>query len=268
MREGIINCSVLFVSCDKYTDVVRKNIELFDLHWPNCPLHKYCLAESTCFEGDVISLNCNSDKWTKRLLYAFDNIPTDYVLIILDDLWSEETINGDCILEYLNEMIKDKNIANIGFSHMPGCVAKKRVNNCLIRNRKPWSLVNFQVGLWNIECLKTLLKEKENPWDAEVLGSVRTRLYPKYEFYCLEDDKYTPYKYGKGWLVVRGKWNTPEVNRLQDKLQTKIDLGNRECDDFSGGIKLSFFERVKIHLRVWLYKIKIRTIVIFGGAHK
>ncbi len=262
MSEQNKECSVLIVSCDKYTDVAFQNVKLLDKFWSDCPFEKFCITESVCVEGTT-PINYNSPLWSKRLLFALNSLKTPFVFLVLDDLWPEEFIDSDNIIQYLNEMKKNKKISNIAFSDMPGKTKKKTILHCSLRNKKPWSIINFQVGLWNVETLKLMLKESENPWDAEVLGSLRTRLFPEFEFYCLDDDANSPYVYGKGWLVVRGKWNAPEVLRLEKKLEIKIALGSREIGDFSNGINLSLLQRVDIHLRVFLYKIKIAFLKIY-----
>ena len=186
-------------------------------------LKNFCITESVCVEGTT-PINYNSPLWSKRLIFALNSLKTPFVFLVLDDLWPEEFIDSDNIIQYLNEMKKNKKISNIAFSDMPGKTKKKTILHCSLRNKK--TLVNNKFSGWSMECgtLKLMLKESENPWDAEVLGSLRTRLFPEFEFYCLDDDKF-PYVYGKGWLVVRGKWNAPEVLRLEKKLEIKIALG-------------------------------------------
>jgi len=249
--------SILLLTCDAYKDVAKKNLDLLNVFLEDKNAKIYVSSETTVFPGNVINLCFDEKTWSSRLIKSLNEIEDEIVLIILDDMWAEKKINGNLIGKYALKIKNNPQIANIAFSAMPGPTNKKTIIDCSIRNKKPWSLVNFQVGLWRKTDLVKFLDPKENPWDAEVLGSIRTRLDKKAEFYCLTDDKYSPYTYGKGWLIVRGKWNIKEVERLESIYSFKIDLGNRGCEDFSKGIPLSFFARVKIHLKVWFYKIKI-----------
>jgi hypothetical protein len=87
------------------------------------------------------------------------------------------------------------------------------------------------------------MREDEAPWQTELYGSIRARKLKDKEFLCLPTDENSPYKYGRGWLMVRGAWNGNEIIRL--------NLQNYTKDIFDGkDIIYSNFMPISLHKRI------------------
>ncbi len=248
--------AVLVLSCDKYAFIAKQCVSILHKQWPDCPANLYVLTETSNING-AKNINVNNSCWSNRLIECLKQITEQIILIILDDFWIEEPVNTSLVGKYVREIKKDQKIGNIGFSAMPGQNFKNTIIGCSSRTRKPWSLLNYQIGLWRKENLLLILKAGENPWQSEIFGSVRTRMFPWMEFYCLKNDSDSPFAYDKGWLVVRGKWNMREAKRIEQKIGIKIDYGNMPQEDNINHIKMKFSTRLKIHLDVVLRKFII-----------
>lgn len=250
--------AVLVLSCDKYALVAKQCVSILHKKWQDCPTDIYVVTETSCVDG-ANNINVRNSCWSNRLIECLKQIKQRFLLIILDDFWIEEPVNTSLVEEYIRQIRSNPKIANIGFSAMPGQNFKKIIVDCSLRSRKPWSLLNYQIGLWRKENLLLILKAGENPWQSEIFGSIRARLFPWMEFYCLKNDSTSPFVYNKGWLIVRGKWNMKEAKRIEQKIGIKIDYGDMPQEDSIEHIKMKFSMRLKIHIDVLLQKF----IVLF-----
>ena len=169
-----------------------------------------------CLQHLCKVLTSNEGSWGARVKSYLDRIDTDIVMILLDDFLLEEPVDEQRLNQYIHQMQSDTSIANIALADIYDDKNKNFGADFLtIRPKKGWYLLNLQAGLWRRDVLYELLKDEENPWQTEIYGSIRARAYSDYKFLCLKDDQYMPYKYNRGWLIVRGKWNRDEIERLQ-----------------------------------------------------
>lgn len=77
---------------------------------------------------------------------------------------------------------------------------------------------SLQIGLYQTDFLKEMLKRDENPWEFEIYGSFRA-FFNKGIFICKTDDYHVfPYSHGK--LVGRGKYN----NELKKYFELKENI--------------------------------------------
>lgn len=251
-------CSVLVLSCDANLDVVELNLRVMEKQWPDCPWTIFVgleeLSVDYCGSLDVRSLKSHGSPWSHRVKYYLDAIASDYVVIVLDDFIFEETVNTYEIQKALVYMKNKHCIANIAFCHFIG---DKVVSNnegyyeCRVKNRP--SLLNWQFGLWRKDALQSLLTDNESPWESELFGSLRAQYCSSYDFYCLNDDANMPVMYNRGWLIVRGVWNTNEVKRIEAKCNVVIHLGDRPQENIREIIS-PFHDKVKLHVKMFLYR--------------
>lgn len=225
--------SILVLSCDKNLDVAKLFFEYFSENWKDCKYPVYLGVEKELPQIDNVNvLQSNEINWAARVRCYLKEIPTPYVLLFLEDFIVEEAVQSDRVAYYADVLEADKKIANITFENIPAKDNEKaQFEHLLLRNSKANYLVNMQVGLWNKEILLALMKDKENPWQTEIYGSIRARKYKDYKFYCMDSDENMPIKNGRGWLVVRGKWNLTEIERLG--IDVKKCSNKREFERYS-----------------------------------
>jgi hypothetical protein len=169
--------ALLVISCDAYSDLWPIFIRQFEKHWPDCPFDKYIStnflsAESASFTdipiGDDIT-------WSNGLRKALDVLKDHYefVLVTLEDLILVEKVEN----QTFNRIVK-------GFHKMDGNYIK------FIRKPRPVKMIDNEsfgiippkslyrptcvYALWRIETLVSLLRNKENAWEFERYGSIRS----------------------------------------------------------------------------------------------
>lgn len=237
-------CSILILGCDKYKNVLRISADFFSRNWADCPFPIYVGLEKEKIKfNNAVILNSEKKSWGARVIDYLNRIKTKFVMIILDDFVIEQKVETDIVLEYLNLMGEDHNIANIAFVDIFDKDNRPTsVPHLMKRKAKGDYLINMQIGIWDKDFLAGILDENFTPWEAELYGSIRARKYSnKRTFLCLDDDNNMPIKYNRGWLIVQGKWNANEIIRLNlyDYSSLFFDGKRIQYDDFEK-VKLSF----------------------------
>lgn len=217
------NCSILVMSCDKNQKLLSLFLKFFATNWQDCVFPIYVSTETLSFQNSqVISLNSSALHWGQRLLEALNSISSEFVVLILDDYLIEEKVDEDAVNNYLNLLKQNSEIGCITLVNIPDKKNEESsFRNLLKRNRRGAYLLNTQISIWRKNLLKQLIRPKDNPWQAELYGSIRARRFYQFHFYCLVSDNVMPIRYNRGWLVVRGVWNADEIERL--KLQPYLE---------------------------------------------
>lgn len=216
MGNEKINCPILVLSCDQNISVVNIFFKFFEENWYSCPHKIYLGMEKHKVNFNNVTTLYSCGKWGYRLLKYLEAINTDYIFLVLEDFILENKVNTECIQKYIEIMKENIDIVNIALAEI---YDKRNIGtsepHLMRRPKNADYLMNLQAGIWRVDFLKKIIREKENPWQTELYGSVRAREYKNKIFLCLDSDKNSPYKYGRGWLVVRGKWNGNEIKRLK-----------------------------------------------------
>lgn len=234
-----MNLSLLIISCDRNIDQLNLICDSLDQNWKNCQLKRFIGIENSKFEREgYVSLLSSKLSWSSRVKEYLEKINTDYVLIVLDDFYIEEKVNEDILLQLYEYIENDQLIANITLANIND-LRNERINSYLCKRQNDANyLVNMQIGLWRTKILNSLLRENENPWQVELYGSIRARKFSNCKFCCLNSDAFMPFKYGRGWLVVRGFWNLDEIERLKIENNKYILKSKKERKRFSKEVVL------------------------------
>lgn len=250
------NCAVLVLSCDKNISLLNILFDFLNKEWGDCPFQMYVGLEKldVRFDG-VKTLTSNSAGWGGRLLGYIEDIKTDYVMLILDDFLPEKIVETNIIMQYLNLMKQNKNIATISFADIydNNNTFDESVGLCR-RPKNANYLLNLQVGIWDVEVLKHLVKERESPWQTELFGSIRARQVRDKSFLCLRSDEESPYRYNRGWLMVRGIWNGNEIKRLGLEKYAEYIFDGKDMQ-YSNLMHIDFLTRVKRRLQIEYRKL-------------
>ena len=260
IKEGIAmqsdNCSVLILSCDKNISLLKILFDFLNRNWEDCPFNIYVGLEKGDIKSDkvktLLSASCG---WGGRLLDYLDDIKTDFIMLILDDFLPEKTVETSKVIHYLEIMNQNKNIATISFADIFDGKNKYDESFGLCRRTANANyLLNLQVGIWNVDTLKCLLKSDESPWQTELFGSIRARKMKDKLFLCLRSDEESPYRYNRGWLMVRGIWNGNEIKRLGLEKYAKEIFDGKDIQ-YSGLMHIDFIPRVKRRLQIEYRKL-------------
>ena len=260
------NCSMILLSCDKYLDVVKKHLDYLEKYWMDCPFEIYLGLERAELQYNgslkIHVLNSDCAHWSERVIEHLNAVPTDYVLVTLDDFFVEANVRKDILNLSLETIKKNTQIANISFKPYIGEKLSEKQIDCFdCRKKVRPSLVNWQIGIWDKKTLISLLSPEESPWESELYGSLRARYCCNKEFYCVNENS-KPIDYGEGWLIVRGKWNSLEVNRIEEKCGIPIEPRNRPVEEIKA-IQEPFIHRLKNRLKLTAYQMKL----MMKGTH-
>lgn len=213
----MMDCSVLIMSCDKNHKLLSLFLDFFSKNWADCPYPVYVSTEKRQINHSLaISLNSSTSFWGQRLLECLAAIPTELVILVLDDFLIEKSVNSGAVKDYVDILEQNTNVGCITLANIPDKKNKQsKFSNLLQRDSKGNYLLNTQISIWRKNLLNQIIYPKDTPWQAELYGSIRARKFDDFKFYCLTSDDVMPIKYNRGWLVVRGVWNADEIERLR-----------------------------------------------------
>ncbi len=176
------NCTILVLSCDKYSDLWGPFFGEFWKYWPDCP-YPVVLGSNTvdCKNRKVKTILSGPDRdWSSSLFAILENISTPYIFLWLDDIFPVEKIRTKDFFDALEFVA-----ANRGkHMHMQSTPKPDRVTPDgrygIYEKGAPYRAT--ALGFWEVAYLHDFLLAGENPWNFEIMGSYRTRYADG--FYC------------------------------------------------------------------------------------
>ena len=209
--------ALLVLSCDNYSDLWPIFIEQFEKNWSDCPFEKYISINSLSVDSHSFQdIKIGQDiSWSDGVIKALNKIKDqyNYALITLEDLILTEKVDNEKFQVIISEFI------NLDGNYLKFIRKPKPTNkfNKYFGEIKPGSLYRptCVYALWKIETLLELLNKKENAWEFERFGAVRSDKYNG--FYVVYEDFFKVSN-----VIVKGKW-VPEEKKKIEKLGLKID---------------------------------------------
>ena len=258
-------CGILVLSCDKNISVLNIFFQFLKENWPQCDMPIYVGLEKGEIQVEGCDvLHSDETQWAKRVKGYLESMECQFVLLILDDFIIEEKVDNKKVESFCKIMLDNPNIVNISMADIydPRNMATE-FDDLVERKKNGNYLLNMQIGIWNREILLSLLKDKENPWQTELYGSIRARKLRNKRFLCLDDDKHMPIKYNRGWLIVRGAWNGNEIKRLHLE---------KYAENIFDGKNINYFGYDNIPIPMWnrivrRMHISIRQILSWFGIY-
>ena len=208
-------CAVLISSCDKYEDAWFPFFYFLKKNWESCPYPLYLSTESKVYVDEKLSvkmLHCRQRNvsWSVRLKNALKSISTEYIIFLLEDFFLTDKVNQNEIERCIGYMEKNRRISVIDFecaekiptreSQYPGYVE---------RLPKAMYFLNCQASIWRRKDLIRFLNPYENPWQFELFGSERAKLFNR--MFLLQEQNAIPvFPYNVNWTtgygIHGGKW--------------------------------------------------------------
>jgi glycosyltransferase involved in cell wall biosynthesis len=216
--SAVPSCSVLVVSCDRYRDLWPPFFHLFWKYWPGCPFPVYLGANSATWHGSAVrTLHAGRDEsWSKSLKFFLSQIPSRYVLLLLEDFFLDGPISSDRLLRHLETLAAlDGTVLRLLPNPPPDLPIENHPAIGQIHRLAAFR-VSAQPGIWNRTALMAVLRDDESPWDFEHLGTVRSQADSR-GYFCTRAAS-LPCRH----VVERGKWFRPAARYYR-----KLDIG---CD--------------------------------------
>lgn len=248
------NLSILILSCDKYSDLWNPFFSEFFQKWPDCPYDIYLGSNQKKFKHEKVkTLFSGEDRdWSSSLRNIIKQIPSENILIILEDFFLTKKINSQNFNKYFNYLNKNKfNHCHLFSKPKPDKILKNRIG--VYEKGMPYR--STVLGIWNKKYLEKLLLDGENPWNFEIMGSYRTSFDDG--FYCLPDGIFDFIN-----CIEKGKWFKEAVEYCKEN-KIEIDLSKREV------LKSGNFLKSKIQILIvrfvtlfsWKKRLKLMNIL-------
>lgn len=231
--SDLTDCAVLYLSCDRYSDLWLPSTQLFNRHWPDCPWPRYFASDSkprnlfnfTCLGGSSPHLD-----WSTLLGDVLKQLPYKTVLLFLDDFFLTSRADTTRAKLLLDEMHR------LGGSHLRLVAHRNHLlqmkNSELVGELKvglPYR-TSLQAGFWRVDTLAGLLRGGESPWEFEVAGTWRSESIESPFLAAWEN----PVPYID--VLERGKW-LPRGLKLCRREGVSIDLRSRRTISYSARIR-------------------------------
>lgn len=252
--------AVLVVSCDNYSDLWDPFFNLFKRFWSDCPFKIYLLNNHKSLDvPGVTTISVGDDvSWSDNLLQGLQQIPEEYILLWIDDLFLLDKVKTD---ELLNVCSK---FAEIGGNQirLKSTIQPNKPFNELFGLASVGTIYRTStvMSLWRKEVLKDLLKPGENAWQFETLGTVRSDIYDG--FYATWNDCFTIIN-----GVIKGKWQRNAHKTIQS-LCPDSNLEHRNLmlakEEFI--LKLKVIQHKTFNLLPSSYRRKVKDL-IHGGKY-
>ena len=225
-EDNYNDCSVVISSCDTRNDIWHPFFTLFFRYWPDCPFPIYLISNYKKYNDPrVKTISVGEDRgWATNMKTALKQIPTPYVLAMLDDLFLEKNTNTNYIKSLVNHA-QNNSIGYIGL--VPFFDIDKDYTDAfnLGRISKSVDRISHRASLWDKKVLSSLLVDGENVIQMEIEGSKRSHSVTAPFLSVKEPVMY----YHVRSAIIRGKWMCDAV-KLCRKEGIKLDFDKRSID--------------------------------------
>lgn len=248
------DCTILVNSCDKYEDILDTFFELLHRFWPDIPFDIVLSTETLEYKNQNFKIknvhpNNPSCSWTERMEDTLKQISSNYILLMLDDLFLYDYVQTDKVLETLKYLKENPNIVN--FTYWP--ILNDTEESIYPGFKKRSKVAKYKVaailGLWNKkQFLKYISGYQENIWQFEPNATIRSNtLYKDDEFYVSKDfpKQIFPYNFAK-YGLFSGKWFKAN-KELFKRLGIKMNFRTRGFyNEKERGLTNSFISSFKL----------------------
>lgn len=168
-------CSLLVLSCDAYADLWRPFFVLLRQRWPDCPYELFLGAGALTFNDPGVTTigSCAGRDWSRCVLDYIEQIPTPYVLLMLDDFFLRRNVVTEEIRHCL-DFAERYHAKQVRLVPRPGPTGKipgeKWIGLCAhdLRYR-----ISTQGAIWDKNALANLLSPGESAWQFERNANAR-----------------------------------------------------------------------------------------------
>lgn len=178
---------ILLLTIDPHEAILRATLHLLYKRWKPAPQvivagykkPDFLRDEQFISAGDFQDFPAN--RWSDALRFYLDQIPDEYIIIMLEDYWLIRDVDTDAIEMIYDYILRAKDDTLLRFdlsSDRENCAFARDVFSLgrldIIETLPPETYqVSLQSGIWNTKLLKQMLVDGETPWQFELDGSQR-----------------------------------------------------------------------------------------------
>jgi hypothetical protein len=138
--------------------------------------------------GEAIKINPDRG-WADNLRLALESIPQEYILYAQEDYWLDKHVETEMISDYVNRL-RSSEVDYIRLYPAPPPDKRFLFDERLgVIDTDAEYRTSLQMALWRKSTLLALLKSGETPWDFEIHGSQRSRVYAN-RFLCVQKRRF------------------------------------------------------------------------------
>ncbi len=193
----------LIMSCDKYHDVWKPCIKFFRQFFTSKEYKVYLSTESsiedTPSEFDEVILT-GEGEWSKRLRDSLRIIKEEYVFLLLDDFWLTDSLSREDLQRDISFLESNRNVGVIYLNYVKWRFLREYNKDYYSWGKGDIYRINTRPAIWRKDYLSNILDEKENIWQFERIGSLRSNSYDG-EVLCSQK-QYVSFL----WAVTAGKY--------------------------------------------------------------
>ena len=175
MSSSTTELTILILSCDKYSDMWPLVTESFSRYWSNCPYSIYLLSNLASFSHTRVSTLCvgHDESWSTNLKLVLEKIPSQYVLLWLDDVLLNDHVDTQRVEEAFQFISTQRG----DYLRLTASPRSHRHVNTQYSFIAPVAIYRTSIfaSIWRKSCLLDLLQDGESAWDFEILGTERSR---------------------------------------------------------------------------------------------
>lgn len=221
--------AIVMFSCIKYRSVWDPFMTLFRKYWPDCPYKFYFGTDFGSIEG-VETLALNQDGgWSSNSIKILNQIPEERVIIFQEDFLINNPVDTLGVRKLVKHTI-DFDIASLRLISLPRPTGQWYASDILgTYGQFDDFRFSFQLSIWKKDIFTKLLKEGENPWEAEFIGGRRS-FFVEEPFLGVWYTTQSPIRYIP-YAVVRGVWSDEALNFLKkENISVNLTEGKKVAD--------------------------------------
>lgn len=208
------NISLVIVSCDKYHDLWDSFFFFQNKYWSTCRLQTFLITNFLEYKkSDVNTIQIGQDKsYTENLLSAIEQVPSDWILLWLEDCMFSRNIDVAIVDQVLKKALATPNLGYLKLSNdLP--IAYDCPNSFFGKIPKGVKYRSaIGMALYRKDILKKLLIPGENAWQADK-SSVSDDLSE--DFYALSPKFFKKPLFPYVNTVVKGEWSWAAIQMLR-----------------------------------------------------
>ena len=206
--EYEMKLAVVGIFFDGYYDLWEDFLELFSLHWPDCPYELYIVNNEKELDYDnkykVKVLHAGKDaEYSRKVQIALREIDADYYLLLLEDFWLQVDILNDPI-EHVLHLMRDNNICYYRMQLPEFSKKDAPMDGPTLIDSAAEYTVSCQPSIWEKEFLKKCIGSRNyNAWIFEGIYSYSQKAHTEEFLKKCRVDYSNPL--GLRHLAVQGK---------------------------------------------------------------
>jgi hypothetical protein len=180
------NITIVVSSCDKYAELWDPFFTFLFKNWPslltqNAHIPIILISGYKDYHDSkgrvTIHYTDQDTDWSAGMINVLKEVKTDYVLYLQEDYIIHQPVNEERLHQLFTNMEKE-GVAYLEISpdkyflndpkhtHLPGVALKRKHDE---------HRTSLQAALWRKDALRWLIKLRENPWEFERDGSIRSQ---------------------------------------------------------------------------------------------